>query len=100
MCCKLDGKRASSSSRTGNQECFSFLDLQQLIDSLVSGKPIDWKSSCMQGIERGRRWSDEVCGNSHIVGIMTDTDLVRRADDLCANTQPCNPSSHLFNSTS
>src|SRR5436309_9370749 len=98
MGCKLDGKRASSSSRAGNQEGFSFLDLQQLIDSLVSGKPIDWKSSCIQDIERGWRWSDEVCGNSHIVGIMTDTDLVRRADDLCANALPCDPGSHLFNS--
>src|SRR5437016_5623423 len=96
---KLDGKRACPSSSTGNQERFSFLHLQQIVDSLVSGEPVDGKSGGMQGIERGWSWRDKLCRNSHILGIMTNADLIRRADHVGSNVQSRDPGSHLFNDT-
>ncbi len=73
---QLDGQRTCSSSRTGNQECFSFLEFQLIVDRLVSCQPVDWKCRCMQGIERGWSWSDQICRNSHILGIMPNTNLI------------------------
>src|SRR5579884_557957 len=94
---KLDGKGACSASSAGNQERFSFLDLQHLVESLVSGQPVDGKRSCMQGIERGGSWSDELCRNSHILGIMPNADLICRTHHVCSNVQSRDSGSNLFN---
>lgn len=94
---QLDGKRAGSSSSTSNQERFSFLDLQQVVDCLVSGQPIDGESSCVQGIKRGWNRSHEICRDSHRVGIMTNAHLIRRAEYRHSRVQSCDQSSNLFN---